>query len=140
MANVTRIENLSDADQELAPGSGFIPAKGFRDYPSDEYSEQHEKFAKARLEADPPILKVGEATGDAEGGGAPAGQQTLPEGVPQPATSTTQAQKQTEQNATDARKQEEQRREEERKRQLEAESQASRSFSGGPEDSSRKRR
>lgn len=145
MANVTRIENLSDADQELAPGTGFIPAKGFRDYPSDEYSEQHEKFAKARLEANPPILKVGEASGDAEGGGAPAGQQTLPEGVPQPATSTTQAQKQTEQNATDARKQEEQRREEERRRQAELEQQASRSINTATststsDDTSRKRR
>jgi len=110
MASVTRIENLSGADQELAPGSGFIPAQGFRDYPSDEYSEKHEKYAKARLEADPPILKVGEASGDAEAGGQQAGQQTLPEGVPQPATTPTPAQKQTDQNASDARQQEEQKR------------------------------
>ncbi len=122
MASVTRIENLSGADQELAPGSGFIPAQGFRDYPSDEYSEKHEKYAKARLEADPPILKVGEASGDAEAGdkNAGAGQQTLPEGVPQPATTSTPAQKQTDQNASDARQQEEQKRLAEREAQQHA--------------------
>ena len=100
-----RVENLSGADQELAPGSGFVPAKGFRDYPADEYREQHEKYARARLEAEPPILKVSEVS-DEEAG----------------FTKKTTAQAQTEQNADDARKAEEQRRIEElRKRQAELE-------------------
>jgi hypothetical protein len=94
-----RVENLSAADQELAPGSGFIPAHSFRDYPADEYRAQHEKYAKARLEADPPILRVTEVS-DQEAGS--------PE-------EKSPAQQQTEQNADDARRAEEQKRIEELK-------------------------
>lgn len=114
MANVIRVENLSGADQELAPDTGFIPAGGFRDYPSDQWS-QHEKYAKARLEADPPILKIGEAPSDATAGTTSATGQTLPEGVEPPPADKTEAQKQTEQNAEDAKKAEEQKRIEELK-------------------------
>lgn len=64
MANAIRVENLSNADQELAPESGFIPAKGHVDYPADVYKEKHERYAKARLEADPPLLKVTEVALD----------------------------------------------------------------------------
>lgn len=82
-----RVENLSGADQELAPGSGFIPAGGTRDYPAEIYKAQHERYAKARIEADPPVLKVSEvADGDA---------------ALEPKSG---AQQQTEQNAEEARK------------------------------------
>lgn len=60
MANAVRIENLSKADQELAPGSGFIPPGGHADYPPEVYREKHERYVKPRLEADPPLLKVTE--------------------------------------------------------------------------------
>lgn len=83
----TRVENLSAADQELAPGSGFIPAGGSRDFPSDVYKRDHERYAKARLEADPPLLRVTEVA-DSEA--------TPVEKSP--------AQQQTEQNADEARK------------------------------------
>lgn len=83
----TRVENLSAADQELAPGSGFIPAGGSRDFPSDVYKRDHERYAKARLEADPPLLRVTEVA-DSEA--------TPVEKSP--------AQQQTEQNAEEARK------------------------------------
>ena len=132
MANTVKIENLSEADQELAPGSGFIPAHGFRVYPADEYSEKHEKYAKARLEADPPILKVGESSGDDEqqqAGATSVVAETLPEGAPQPAAkpgTTNEAQRQTDQNAADARKQEEQQKlEQERQRLADLEAQQS---------------
>jgi hypothetical protein len=115
MANVIRVENLSSADQELAPDTGFIPAHGFRDYPSDEYRDKHEKYAKARLEADPPVLKIGEAPSDATAGMTSATGETLPEGGAPPPAEKTEAQKQTEQNAEDAKKAEEQKRIEELK-------------------------
>lgn len=120
MANVIRVENLSAADQELAPGSGFIPAHGFRDYPADEFSSQHEKYAKARLEADPPVLKIGQAPSDATAGATSATAETLPEGAEPPRTDKSAAQKQTEQNAAEAKKADEERRIEElRQRQAE---------------------
>jgi hypothetical protein len=86
-----RVKNLSNADQELAPGSGFIPANGSRDYPDAEYRDQHEKYAKTRLEADPPIFEVSTTSDEPTN--------------PDPADKA--AQKQTEQNADDARKAEE---------------------------------
>jgi hypothetical protein len=101
MDMTTRVENLSSADQELAPGSGFIPAKGFRDFPDAEFKDQHEKYAKSRLEADPPILKVSST---------PAGA-----GEPAQEAGKSAAQEQTEQNAEDARRSEEQARLEQRR-------------------------
>lgn len=60
MANAIRVENISNADQEIAPGSGFIPPGGHADYSIDTFREKHERYAKARLEADPPLLKLTE--------------------------------------------------------------------------------
>ena len=60
MANAIRIENISKADQELAPGSGFIAPGGHADYAPDVYKDKHERYVKTRLEADPPLLKVTE--------------------------------------------------------------------------------
>ncbi len=60
MANAIRIENISKADQELAPGSGFIAPGGHADYAPDVYRDKHERYVKPRLEADPPLLKVTE--------------------------------------------------------------------------------
>jgi hypothetical protein len=60
MANAIRIENISQADQELAPGSGFIAPGGHADYAPDVYKDKHERYVKPRLEADPPLLKVTE--------------------------------------------------------------------------------
>lgn len=60
MANAVRVENISNADRELAPGSGFIPAGGSVDYPADIYKDKHEQFAKPLLENDPPLIKLTE--------------------------------------------------------------------------------
>jgi hypothetical protein len=60
MANAVRIENVSKADQELAPGSGFIAPGGHADYAPDVYKDKHERYVKPRLEADPPLLKLTE--------------------------------------------------------------------------------
>jgi hypothetical protein len=60
MANAVRVENISHADRELAPGSGFIPAGGSVDYPVEIYRDKHEQYAKPLLENDPPLIKLTE--------------------------------------------------------------------------------
>jgi hypothetical protein len=60
MGNAIRVKNLSKAEQELAPGTGFVPAGGHVDFPVETYRNKHERYARARIEADPPILEVSE--------------------------------------------------------------------------------
>jgi hypothetical protein len=66
MANAVRVENLSQAEQELAPGTGFIPVGGHVDFPIATYKDKHERYARARLEADPPLLKATEVDADVD--------------------------------------------------------------------------
>jgi hypothetical protein len=60
MGNAIRVKNLSKAEQELAPGTGFVPAGGHVDFPVETYKNKHERYTRARIEADPPILEVSE--------------------------------------------------------------------------------
>ncbi len=64
MGNAIRVKNTSNADRELFPGSGFIPAGQSVDFPIDTYREQHERYAKALLDNDPPLIQVEEVDSD----------------------------------------------------------------------------